>query len=92
MWLESACAPLVSFPSSSHALIAGGMTEDENAVIWKFDKRQYGDKAPPRNLEPPPAVVDNYLVRLIIAMINEVSTPDVSTECFLTPPPLRAAL
>jgi hypothetical protein len=41
-------------------------------VVWKFDKRTYGDKPPPRNLEEPPPVVDNDLARLIVAMINEV--------------------
>jgi hypothetical protein len=40
--------------------------------VWKFDKRTYGDKPPPRNLEEPPPVVDNDLARLIVAMINEV--------------------
>ena len=40
----------------------------------KFDKRDYMDKPPPRNLQQPPANVDNILVRLIIAMINEATS------------------
>jgi hypothetical protein len=52
-----------AFTHLSHAL----------QVVWKFDKRTYGDQPPPRNLDEPPPVVDNDLARLIVAMINEVS-------------------
>lgn len=51
---------------------AGGITENETEVIWKFDKRLYSEKPPPRNMEDPPPVVDNDLARLIIKMFNQV--------------------
>ena len=33
---------------------------------WRFDKRTYHDKAPPRNLEQPPANMKNDLVRGLV--------------------------
>lgn len=48
------------------------MTEGED-FVWKFDKRSYMDAPPPRNLEPPPANVQNDLARLIIRMFNEAT-------------------
>lgn len=42
-------------------------------TVWKFDKREFGGKAPPRNLPPPPENVNNNLVRLIVAMVNEAT-------------------
>ncbi len=42
-------------------------------TVWKFDKREFGGKAPPRNLPAPPENVNNNLVRLIVAMVNEAT-------------------
>lgn len=51
----------------------GGLTEDKNATVWLFDKRDYGSRAPPRNLAQPPGNVDCALCRLIITMLNEAT-------------------
>jgi hydroxyproline O-arabinosyltransferase len=40
---------------------------------WRFDKRAYSGKPPPRNLPPPPLGMRNELVRFLINAINEVS-------------------
>lgn len=60
--------------------------------MWKFDKRQYMETPPPRELQPPPKNVRNLLVREIISMVNEATaaipcwddyyrTQKVTTKC-----------
>lgn len=44
--------------------------EDVPRAIWLFDKRQYMDEAPPRNLQPPPPRAKHDMVRKLIAAIN----------------------
>eukprot|EP00798_Chlamydomonas_sp_ICE-L_P029535 gene29535-5881_t len=53
----------------------GNLTTDKNESVWGFDKRVWGDKAPPRNLTPPPANVAsvNKFASLIINMMNEAT-------------------
>jgi len=51
----------------------GGMTEKEEDTVWKFDKRSYMEKPPPKNLPDPPVNVDNDLARIIIRMVNEAT-------------------
>lgn len=52
----------------------GNVTANESdKVVWQFEKRKYGDKPPPLNLDQPPANVENALVRTIISMINEAT-------------------
>jgi hydroxyproline O-arabinosyltransferase len=40
---------------------------------WRFDKRSYVYKPPPRNLPAPPLGMKNDLVRFLIKAINEAS-------------------
>lgn len=40
---------------------------------WRFDKRTYAMRPPPRNLEAPPTGMDNGLVRFLINAINEAT-------------------
>jgi hydroxyproline O-arabinosyltransferase len=40
---------------------------------WRFDKRSYMHKPPPRNLALPPAGMKNDLVRFLINAINEAT-------------------
>ena len=40
---------------------------------WRFDKRSYSSKPPPRNLTPPPLGMHNDLVRFLINAINEAT-------------------
>lgn len=40
---------------------------------WRFDKRSYASKPPPRNLAHPPAGMKNDLVRFLIKAINEAT-------------------
>lgn len=40
---------------------------------WRFDKRSYGQKPPPRNLADPPAGMTNDLVRSLINIINNAT-------------------
>eukprot|EP00892_Ulva_mutabilis_P011770 jgi/Ulvmu1/8966/UM005_0057.1 len=40
---------------------------------WRFDKRSYAFKPPPRNLADPPAGMENDLVRFLIKAINEAT-------------------
>jgi hydroxyproline O-arabinosyltransferase len=40
---------------------------------WRFDKRSYAWKPPPRHLDPPPDGMQNDLVRFLIKAVNEVT-------------------
>lgn len=71
---------------------SGHFVDKPEDSVWRFDKRDYADKPPPRNLEPPPAFVQNDLVRHIISMVNEataaipcwdeyVATKKVTRDC-----------
>ena len=40
---------------------------------WRFDKRTYSGRPPPRHLGEPPAKMENDLVRKLISSINEAS-------------------
>jgi hypothetical protein len=40
---------------------------------WRFDKRSYGDRPIPRNLDPPPDGMTNSLVRFLIDAFNEAT-------------------
>lgn len=40
---------------------------------WRFDKRSYAGRPPPRNLAEPPAGMRNELVRHLIHSINEAT-------------------
>ena len=41
--------------------------------LRKFDKREYMDAPPPRNLKQPPPIIESDLARLIISMFNEAT-------------------
>ncbi|GLI67444.1 hypothetical protein VaNZ11_011637 [Volvox africanus] len=51
----------------------GNMTDNSTLAVYTFDKRDYSVKPPPRNLPEPPPFVQNNLVRLIVAMVNEAT-------------------
>lgn len=40
---------------------------------WRFDKRTYAGKPPPRHLGEPPKGMKNDMVRALVAAINEAS-------------------
>lgn len=40
---------------------------------WRFDKRSYASRPPPRNLPDPPEQMENELVRFLIKAINEAT-------------------
>lgn len=40
---------------------------------WRFDKRNYSMKPPPRNLGLPPEKMDNQMVRHLINALNEAT-------------------
>jgi hypothetical protein len=40
---------------------------------WRFDKRTYAAKPPPRHLGDPPAGVSNFFVRSLVRAINEAT-------------------
>jgi len=41
---------------------------------WRFNKRDYMSKPPPRHLPEPPAAVKNDLVRTLIRAINDATS------------------
>lgn len=41
---------------------------------WRFDKRTYAFKPPPRNLAQPPVGIENVLVSYLINAINEATS------------------
>ncbi|GLC53212.1 hypothetical protein PLESTB_000720300 [Pleodorina starrii] len=51
----------------------GNMTDNSTLAAYTFDKRDYSVKPPARNLPEPPPFVQNNLVRLIVAMVNEAT-------------------
>lgn len=40
---------------------------------WRFDKRTYATRAPPRHLGPPPKGAKNDMVRALVSAINEAT-------------------
>ncbi|GAX78872.1 hypothetical protein CEUSTIGMA_g6311.t1 [Chlamydomonas eustigma] len=80
----------LTYPMKYNA--SGGLTEKDEEIVWKFDKRLYMENPPPRNLAQPPETVKSDLARLIISMFNEatdtipcwdryVSDKVVTTKC-----------
>jgi hypothetical protein len=51
----------------------GGFTENMTSVVWQFDKRQYMNAPPPRNLAMPPANIQSPLLERLITMVNEAT-------------------
>ena len=45
----------------------------EELVVWKFDKKVYMDRPPPRAIADPPVFVNDQLVRLAVRMVNEAT-------------------
>jgi hypothetical protein len=51
----------------------GSMTFEKNESVWTFQKRDYSEHPPPKNLVEPPANVDHDLMRKLIRMFNEAT-------------------
>lgn len=65
------CTVFYGFPNLQGKLMVGKIGE------WRFDKRSYGDKPPPRKLTLPPQGVPESVVRMAsIVPFFFLHTPD----------------
>lgn len=79
--MTPALCPLLLL-SRSHPLLCPSLPRRSAGKYgeWRFDKRSYAAKPPPRNLGEPPEGMKNELVRQLIHAINE-ATSKIPGEC-----------